>query len=79
MRNKLCLVLGMFLETKCVTGHTTDKLAYEKFSEDWSNLKFEPPLCNQGLLLPHSWLLVESGTEDLRSQIELIASTTSAW
>jgi len=44
----------MFLESKCNTGVKTDKLAYEKFSEDWSNLKFQPPLCNQALLLSRS-------------------------
>jgi len=41
----------MFLEYKCNTGDETDKLEYEKFSDDWSYLKFRPPLCNQALLL----------------------------
>jgi len=52
--NKLCLVLGMFLEHKCNTGVETDKLAYEKFDEDWCYLKFKPPLGNHALMLPRS-------------------------
>jgi len=37
-----------------------DKMTYEKFNEDWSYLKFRPPLCNHALLLPRTWLLTES-------------------
>jgi len=58
-----CLDVGMFLESKCNTGVETDKLAYEKFCEDWSCLKFKPPLCNHALLLPRSWSLIIIGTK----------------
>jgi len=44
----------MFLEHKCNTGVETDKLAYEKFNEDWCYLKFKPPLGNHALMLPRS-------------------------
>jgi len=50
--NQFYFVEGMFLEHKCNTGVKTDQLAYEKFTEDWSSLKFKPPLCNQAMMLP---------------------------
>jgi len=48
----MCMVLGMFLESKSNTGIKIDKMTYEKFDEDWSYLKFRPPLCNHASLLP---------------------------
>jgi len=41
---------AMFLESKCPTGSRADKLAYDRFNEDWQHIKFAPPLCNQGIL-----------------------------
>ena len=56
----VCANLGMFLESKSNTGINTEKMTYEKFNEDWSCVKFRPPLCNHAMLLPRTWLLTES-------------------
>ena len=44
--------LGMYLEKKSVFGDKTNAISYEQFEEDTLDAMWQPPLTNQGFILP---------------------------
>lgn len=45
--------LGLYLQRKCATGEKANALTYAKFLMDNEENKWQPPLCNQALIIPH--------------------------
>lgn len=46
--------LGMYLEMKSRRGKEVDAMSYPKFSQDADKIKWEPPLANHCLIIPHN-------------------------
>ncbi|XP_013418295.1 sterile alpha motif domain-containing protein 15-like [Lingula anatina] len=46
--------LGMYLERKSKTGEKADELTYKRFLMNFEDYKWQPPLSNHCLILPHS-------------------------
>ena len=44
---------GLYLEAKSMTGQEIDDITYKKFMLDFDETKWQPPLSNQCLMLPH--------------------------
>lgn len=46
--------LGMYLQRKCTTGEKANDLTYEAFMRDVEEYKWQPPLSNHCLIIPHN-------------------------
>ena len=42
----------LYLEAKSVNGAKSDKLSYEEFQKNTEDMKWQPPLTNQGFSMP---------------------------